>query len=341
VVVVSATDDRRSSDPCEIRVLDVDSGTTLAQVQVGDNAEVALSPHADMLAVLSQYRVTGIAQPRARLEVYRIADLSLVIRGYLPVPRNTFKRVPTTVQMQFAPDGTEIVVQKMKGHDDVVLTRVLLELDEAGVFKVVGQPLSLTSAAGIHFLRADWPQITVFGQFNVTMYVLDLDKNADLSRFTPDPAIRGNVVTSDGKHGYYIPRTTPSQPVVRLQRVDLTANPPKAIHISDQPQPALRARVSAVSEEAGALFIAEQKVADSLEAPSQRIKVFHTLTLTESRAIEVSLSDCYSLTASCDGKYLYALDFNGGISVVEISSGTEIKTLKDVGAHPAFAIALP
>jgi hypothetical protein len=54
-----------------------------------------------------------------------------------------------------------------------------------------------------------------------------------------------------------------------------------------------------------------------------------------------SLTNCDCLAASHDGKYLYALDRKGGMAVVDISSGKEVKVLRDVGNHPALVLALP
>src|SRR5262245_11776056 len=70
IVVVSATD-HRTSGPCIVRLIDVESAKPLAQIDVGGTAEIAISPSGDMLAVLSQYSIGGIAQPKPRLEIFR------------------------------------------------------------------------------------------------------------------------------------------------------------------------------------------------------------------------------------------------------------------------------
>jgi hypothetical protein len=357
VVVVSATDDRRSSDPCEIRLIEIETARVLAQVEVGDTADAVLSPRGDVLTVVSQHSVAGTAEPRKRLELYQTSDLSLVKRGYVPVPSNIYQRVPHTVRAQYSPDATEIVVQQMVAHD-AVLTRVSLELNEEGAYQIVGQPLKIVGARGVTFLRTDWPQLTVWGHVDGLIHVLDLDKSSQVSQVTLDPLAdvpaelprrhgTGQVVTSDGKYGYYVPqqygRPSAARHVGHLERIDLRATPPKVIDFSEQPQPNLRAQVATVSETAGILVVAEQKYSATgpFLAPSSHLKFFHTRPLTPAREIDVSLSNCDSLATSRDGKYLYAVDFAGGMSVVEISTGKEIQTLQDVGAHPGLVLPLP
>src|SRR6266576_3293789 len=80
IVVVGATD-QQGREPCEVRVIEVESAKTLARIQVGEMAEAALSPRGDMLAILSHYSVAGFAPPRARLEIFRASDLTIVQRG--------------------------------------------------------------------------------------------------------------------------------------------------------------------------------------------------------------------------------------------------------------------
>jgi hypothetical protein len=240
------------------------------------------------------------------------------------------------------------------------------------MFEIVGQPFKVPRAGNIVFLRtAEWPRITVWNHLLGAIEVLDLDANSILTRVPlgDDPVLatfdprhlekpnigdlihrlgyRANVVTSDGKHAYYVPQHSSQdstrRPFGYLRKIDLTADPPKVIRITDQRQPNLRARVATVSESAGALFVAEDKRGPdgSAIAPSPRVKTFHTLTLAPAADIVTSLTDCDCLAASHDGKYLYALDFSGGMSVVDISSGKEVKVLRDVGNHPALVFALP
>jgi hypothetical protein len=359
VVVVSATDNRRSSDPCEVRLIEVESARTLAKVEAGATAEAALSVSGDLLAVISQFSIAGIGERRKRLELYRTEDLSPLKRGYLPVWTGAYKRAPSTVQTQFSPDGSELVVQQMVSHD-AVLSRVRLELDEAGVFHAVGQPLTISGARGVQFLRVhDWPKLTVWGGADGLLRVLDLETGSQLSQTRLDaladvPAElprrhwTGTVVTSDGKYGYYVPqqwgRPSEGRHVGHLQRIDLRVNPPKVIDFSEQPQANLSAQNSAASETAGIVAVAERKYSDlgPVLAPSSHIRIFHSLPLKPQREIDLSLSNCDSLTISRDGNYLYAVDFEkGGMAVVEISAGREVTVIQDVGAHPALVFALP
>ena len=75
--MVSATD-QQGREPCEVRVIEVESAKTLAKIQVGEMAEAALSPRGDMLGVLSHYSVAGFVPARARLEICRVSDLSKI-----------------------------------------------------------------------------------------------------------------------------------------------------------------------------------------------------------------------------------------------------------------------
>lgn len=379
VVVVSSATLRGQS--CEIRLLDVESGGVKARVQVGDMAEAALSPGSELIAICSRYSVAGVAQPHTRLEVFRASDLSPVKSGWLPVRRGAFGQLPKSLRMQFSPDAKELVVQRMESFlsddkpirrtvDEVVLTRIQLELDDAGMFKIAGQPFKIPRARSVQFLRStEWPRITVWNHFLGAIEVLDLsadsvlthvplgdDKvlaNAD-ARYLEKPNIGSlvhrlgfwaNMVTSDGKHAYYVSEHVhqPNRhPLGFLRKIDLTTDPARVVLQFDERQSNLKARVAAVSETAGALFVAEDRRDPSkgLVLPSSLVKTFHTSTLKPASDIQLSLTDCYCLAASRDGKYLYALDFAGGMAVVDISTGKEVKVLPNVGVHPGLVLAL-
>jgi hypothetical protein len=323
-------------------LLEIESGKVLAKIDVGATAEISLSPRGDLVAVLGGYSVGGVSQPRPRLELYRTANLSLARRGYLPIGRAVYKKAPNTARMLFPVDD-EVIVQRNDGHD-AVLSRVRVEPDQEGVFQLVGHPIRLPGAEAANFLRIDWPRVTVFG-LEGAVHVLDFDQGKQISKVDVEPramSIWGRMISDDGKFGYYIPQSSGSRPAGQLQRMDLTADPPKSIRSSEQFESGLRARVSAVSETSGALLIAEQKWVGGGHFPSPCIKFFHALTLSHARDVNVSLSDCDSISTSTDGKYAYVVDYQrGGLSVVEISSGQEVKVLNDVGKHPAFVVALP
>jgi hypothetical protein len=382
-LVLSAARDRAGGGPSTLSVVEIESERLVSRAEVGTMADLALSPTGDSVAVSSLYHVASVAQPRARLEVFDTGDLSVVSRDFLPVRRNTYGRLPSSPRMQFSPDGKVVLFQRMDSYlneespvrrtvDDVVLFQVRLDAEDVEVFQMVHEPLRVPRARSVTFLRiADWPQITVWNHHLGALEVLDLDDNSILTRVpigddpvlaTFDPqhlerpnigelsrrlGFRGDVVSVDGAHAYYIPlhsaQLTTRRPVGHLRKIDLTASPPAVVLVSEKPMPHLQARVATVSETAGALFVAERKFAPETwdVLPSRRVKVFHTLTLEPAAEIELSLSDITCLSASHDGKYLYAVDRAGGMSVVDIATGRELKVLRDVGNHPALVLALP
>jgi hypothetical protein len=352
VLVVSATRDRAGGGPCGLRVVEVESGGVLASVEVGSTADAALTREGDLVAVKSHYIVSGVSERQRRLEIFRTSDLSLVQRGFVPVRTNTYKEVPSSVKSQFSADGTELVVQgsESQGSNNnarnrqAVLTRLQRELDDAGMFKIAGQPFKVPDAPFVVFLSiAQWPRIAVWNYHGSSIEVLDVHANSIRSVLRLQADTPGAfVVTSDGKHAYYVPQHSP-QAAGYLRRIDLTTDPPKVIRTSEERHPYLRARVAAVSETAGAIFVGEDKIdPEGMRLlPSPSVKTFHTLTLAPAGDIELSLTDCDCLAASQDGKYLYALDRAGGMSVVEIATRKEAKVLRDVGAHPGMVFALP
>jgi len=354
-LVLSVVDDRRSTEPCEVRLVNFDSGEVLSTAHVGNTATGALSPDGELLAIVSRYPMAGVAQPRPRLELFSTTDLTPLKRGYLPVTTSVYKRIPNRVTMRFSRDGKEILLQRMDTHD-AVLTRVKLELDEGGVFLVSGAPLRVPGARSVDFLRLEETRLTIAGNADGMIHVLDaqsrqreseliLDPLADVPAQLSSRHLTGVVITDDGRHAYYVPQQ-PGLPremrhVGHLQRIDLATSPPKVLQRSSHAAPNLRARASTVSEIAGALIVAEQKYSETLQSPSPRVTFFHTLTLTPARQVELSVGDCDSLTVSADGTQLYAVDFGGMVSVVDVATWQERKTFTDVGVHPALVLALP
>jgi hypothetical protein len=345
-MVVSATHDQNSAAPCELRVVEIESGRIIARVQVGSIADAALTQEGDLVAVKSGYRVDGDSERHRRLEIFRTGDLSLVQRSFVPVRTNQYKRVPSNVRMQFSADGKELIVQGMESgggnvrNGRAVLTRLQRELDDAGKFKIAGQPFKVPDAPTVNFISsAQWPRIAGWNSYGSALMVLDLHANSVLSTLGLGGSPASTVVTSDGKNAYYVPHNATGQ----LRKIDLAADPPKVVRTSEEPQPQLEARTAVVSETAGALYVAEFKIKPDGTGvlPSPLVKTFHTQTLAAAADINLSLTDCDCLAASRDGKYLYALDFAGGMSVVDTSSGKEIKVLRDVGKHPALVLALP
>lgn len=347
VLVVSAESDLAGGGPCELCVVEVESGQVIARVQVGSVADVALTREGDLVAVKSHYIVAGVSERLRRLEIFRTADLSLVQRGFVPLRTNEYKRVPSRVHMQFSADGKEIIVQRMHlpgggnvRHGHAVLTHLQRELDDAGMFKIAGQPFKVPDVPYVNIVSiAQWPRIVGWNYYGGALVVLDVHANSVLSTLPLVGSPAANVITSDGKNAYYVPHNATQQ----LRKIDLAADPPKVVRTSDEPHPNLHAEVAAVSEKAGALFVGEHKVDPEGRRllPSPLVKTFHTQTLAPAGEITLSLTGCDCLAASGDGKYLYAVDFAGGMSVVDISSGKEVKVLRDVGNHPALVLALP
>src|SRR5438045_2615278 len=60
----------------QLLTVDVESGNVLAKIDVGPEPEIGISPRGDTVAALTYNTVGGHAQPNARLQVFRSADLT-------------------------------------------------------------------------------------------------------------------------------------------------------------------------------------------------------------------------------------------------------------------------
>lgn len=255
--------------------------------------------------------------------------------------------------------------------DDVMLTRLELSAgDDDEAFKALGEPTKVPRARAVQFLRvADWPRIVLWNHHLGAIEVINtntgtIDKRLPLGDDTQldtiDPEVlespnigklilrlgfRGSVITDDGEYAYYIPQqpAQPGQPrfVGRIRRISIREETPKVL-VTSELAPHLRAKVATVSKVAGALFVVENKTADNgyHQLPSARIKCYQTTDLKPITDIQLSITDCDYLVVSRDGTVLYALNEEGVISVVEVTSGKERKILKNVGTRPAIAYVL-
>jgi hypothetical protein len=247
-----------------------------------------------------------------------------------------------------------------------VLNVVKREVDSDGFFKHSRQTVRVPRSYGVQLLRvADWPRVQLWNSYLGLLEVADLDRGQIVSRLflTDDlPAEasrnaaelekadarrmmrlrhRGQVIAG-GRYAYYVPtRYSPREPPGLMKKIDLTANPPRVVLRSKDRPPALWA--AAVSESAGALFVLkDERARDGRQLPARRVMVFSTKDLTLQRAFDLPLKDGSRLTASRDGKYLYALDPDKAkLVVIDAVSGRPVKILSQVGKYPYLLIAMP
>src|SRR5260370_21725447 len=86
VLILDALQEFGSLPPTsEILVCEVESGKTVARTEVGGGPEIGLSRKRDLVAVLTDNLIGGIAQPHSRLQTFKTSDLSEVVKGLIPV----------------------------------------------------------------------------------------------------------------------------------------------------------------------------------------------------------------------------------------------------------------
>jgi hypothetical protein len=260
-----------------------------------------------------------------------------------------------------------------------LLNCLKLELDSEGFYKRSRKTVAIPRCHGVDFLRvADWPMVHIWNGRTGLLTVVDFDTGEIRNRLAlgDDPELAkldplqreaaddltmmrlrgaGFVATEAGQHGYYVPRQSGDNGHPAryrkgpgfLRKIDLAALPPQVVHQGEQREDDLRPGPTAVSEAAGALFVLElERPGPNRLVASRRMKVFSTSDLKLQREIELPFeptTDQVRLKASCDGKYLYAVDpWQPRLAVIEIATGLQLKEIDAaVGNYPHILIPLP
>lgn len=371
----------QSSENPRILKVEVETGKVLAETEVGWDPDLGLSPKGDLVAVLTHNIVGGAALAHSRLEIFRTSDLKRLQNGVLPFPgRATYMDPASQGSVVFTPDTQEIIVQQMRQFlneekpvrrpvDNLLWSFVKREVDEEGFFKSARKDVEIPRCGVPGFLRVrDWPRVQFWnGHVNIVEAV-DASSGKILSRlplaYDDDPVLRlydptvleqpeiGNLyfrlapnggVIFGGRYGYYLSEARPTRNVEAgfIQKIDLSANPPKVIRKGKKREPGLYAGLAAATDAGGAIFVVTKPKDGAKEETSRRIRIYNSVDLEFLNEIELSLSEINRLKASPDGKYIYALHRAAAkLAVIDVSTGREVKVLK-VGQYPWLVVPLP
>jgi hypothetical protein len=361
-----------------LSILELESGKSLVQTALGFNTSIAVSPKGDTIAAISYFRGEADKDDGVRLNIFRSVDLELLRSGPFPsLPRFMYQEGAAS-DILFSSDGQKLVIPgaepgfRVADLATTLLNCVRVEEDAENFLKPCEKPVAIRRCHGVNFLRvSDWPKVHVWNRTLNLLEVVDFRTGNVLSRLplANDPEIqnidpiqlensdyrvyrmtgRGWVIADQGQYAYFLPNPPTRHPSVAyptrepglLKKIDLSIDPPKVIRKGDKPQPDLRSAI--VSEAAGAIFaLLDAWNEQFTHEPSRRVRVFNVSDLSVQREIDLPIADCRSLAASCDGKYLYALDAeNSKIAVIDVASGQELKVLDRIGTHPQIMIALP
>jgi hypothetical protein len=353
-----------------LKVLEIETGKVLAQVETGFRPDVTVSPDGRVVAALASYE--GFNQ----LEFYQATDLKKIEFGQLPFPgRLLYGAVPTTPLIQMSPSATEIIVQLPAGFlndekpiqktvDQTILRCVQRELDASGAFRPSRREVLIPRSRGLVFLRVtDWPRIQVWNGLLGAVEVIDLSRGQIANRVAVGDdaelagrdlmelekpnigdvyfklnAMRGDMVGGGESHAYYVPWKPGT-----LKRIDVASDPPRVVAHGAKQYEDLKADIAAASERAGAVFVAvRNQRGDGRLDRCQRIRAFRTSDLSQIAEAEVPLDGFDRLEMSKDGKYVYALDRKKArIAVIDAKTYQHVKTLDQVGTRPVMIIALP
>jgi len=353
-----------------LKVMEVETGKVLAQVETGFRPDVTVSPDGRVVAALASYEDFN------QLEFYQATDLKKIESGQLPIPgRLLYGAVPKTPLIQMSPSATEIIVQLPAGFlndekpiqktvDQTILRCMHRELDASGAFRPSRREALIPCSRGLVFLRVtDWPRIQVWNGHLGAVEAVDLSLGQIMHRVAVGDdaelagraltelekpnigdlyfklnALRGNVISGGDRHAYYVPWKPGT-----LKRIDLASDPPRVVVQGTKQYEDLKSDIAVASERAEAVFVAvkgKQRGA-SLER-SQRVRVFHPSELSQTAEFEVPLDGFDRLETSRDGKYLYALDWKKGrVAVINAKTYQHVKTLDQVGTFPEMIMALP
>jgi hypothetical protein len=364
-------------DRQQIRVVEIETGKVLARTEVGFNTSLALSPAGDVVSVVDNFRGAGAAPPRPRLTFYQAGDLKRLEGGLLPptIPRMRYQQA-AAADSRLSPTGQELLIPgpdfgggRAAEQATTVLTCVKQELNPQGMFQPCRQVVRVPRCYGVRIVRVtDWPRVHLFNSMLGLLEVADCDRGMIRSKLYlgdhPSAAGlapanlekaglrllfqvrgRGSVVTGGGRYAYYLPHGPfeRGEEAGYLKKIDLSADPPRIIGKAANPAKDLHPGAAAVCEATGRLFIAEMKPPrNNRHQPSRRVKIYRTKDLSFQGEIELPLNDCGSLTASADGKYVYALNpEEAKLAVLDAATGRARKMLDEIGKYPVIMIAMP
>ncbi len=252
ILVLDNLSSQGAATGSRIRIVEVESGKTLAEAKTGYKPDIGLSTNGDMLVVLTDY-FGGNRRGHCKLEFYRTSDLKLIDSGMLPINgRNEYFAWPSFPAVGFSPSGKEVLVQQVVSYhsndkpisftvDDAFIRCVKRELGDGEAFMSCLKETKIPRSRSIRFLRvADWPTVQIWNSYLGAIESVDLSSGKIQSRVglyddprlqNYDPSyfekpeiggklylslstVKGEVVTRDGRYAYYIPQ----QPHTRQQQ---------------------------------------------------------------------------------------------------------------------------
>jgi hypothetical protein len=289
------------SDPKPRMVkVEVDTGKVLAQSEVGQGPDVGVSPKGDLVAVLTHNIVGGAGLGHARVEVYRTSDLKRLESGLLPFTgRMVYMDPVSDGTVVFAPDGQEIIVQRMISFfnkekpsplpvNNLQWNFVKREVDEEGFFKSSRKEVTVPRSGVPDFLRVlDWPRVQFWNPEVAIVEAVDVSSGKILSRlpldYEDDPFVKGldpialeaaeighryfklgangSVIYGGGRFAYYLPDPgrNPKLEPGFIQKIDLKSIPPKVVRKGKKREPGLSTGLAAATDAGGAIFVVTKK----------------------------------------------------------------------------------
>jgi hypothetical protein len=360
-VVVLDAGTTRGVENHRLLLLEIESEKVLASAELGHPTNLAVSPDGRTVAALTT--VGAGAGRETRLNFYRAADLSLEQSGKFPKGISPLNRQSgVAASIHFSPDGNEIVFCGLATHGNVdaattAIMRMKRELDADGYYRSV-TAATIEPCRAVDFVSfAKWPKAIVLNQTTTELLTVDLEGGEILSTLKvaePGPdhfapmRLRGVAISGGSQYAYFLPRKTG-----HVKKIDLLAEPPVVIATGSK-DPDLRPLIAAVSEKEDSVFALEERpVLEERRAlpawayaPSRWVGVFRASDVRFQRQIALPLADCHWLTASRDGKFLYAIGPVTGppfddlsvkesrLAVIDASSGREVRILQ-AGQRPA------
>jgi YVTN family beta-propeller protein len=102
----------------------------------------------------------------------------------------------------------------------------------------------------------------------------------------------------------------------------------------------VQSQVPVLSPDSSRLYLITATGRDA-RAVRDRIDVLDAYSLDRVQTIRLS-HPCVSATISADGRELYVVDtLRSAIRVIDATTGSEVRTISDVGTRPVFAVVVP
>jgi hypothetical protein len=354
----------------DLRLIDVESGKELAtRFDLGGHTDLAVSPRADTIAVISQ---NG-------LNLFATSDLHGLQAGTLP-PLEPGRRVlyqqGASRDARLTPDGKNLLVQTavpIPGEPDAhqatsVIHTIRLEQVKQGEYGLTAHTVEVPRSWGVQIVQvAHWPRVHLWNATVGLLQVADLatskitrklylGDDPEAAKATPEKLenadkrwlydrvrFRGVLIAGD-RYAYYLPRQPwKNQEPGYLKKIDLACDPPNVIHRADKPELALHPGPAVASEPVGHLFVVQKPFpAGNQRQPARRVRVYATKDLRLQQEFDLPVADCHCLEVSSDGKYLYALDSTAAqVAVLDAATCKQVRMLTNVGKYPHLLLAVP